>query len=191
MKQLLLDNRKDVIAAAVLLAIALCLHLFIGLPRHRQNLASSQRMKGLDAQIQQASVSVNEMTALLDSDSTVSEMYDQSTDEILPDLFDAIADQGRLHGVEIVSMTPGGIQRMSIQGTGPLQVNAEATHIHVEVVATARYRSLGEYLRSLEQIPILVAVRDLRVERAPNSSLVRANFTIETYSVRTIDAQAK
>ena len=142
-------------------------------------------------QIQQASVSVNEMTALLESDSTVSDMYDQTKDEILPDLFDAIATQGKKHGVEIISMTPGGIERMSIQGTGPLQVNAEASHIEVTVVATARFRSLGEYLESLETIPILVAVRDLRVERASTSSLIRATFKIETYSVRTLDAQAQ
>jgi len=183
------DNRLEFIVAGAAVLLAVVVQVAVVLPEARRNREARDVLRALDAQIEQSSIVVNDMTTLIETDSTGNDVYDRPDDAILPDLLDAIAQQGRRHNVEILSMKPDKFERTVIPAQGPLQTDAESTRLVVRVTVRSRYRNLGEHLRSLENIPILIAVRDLKVFRVSGKSpTVRATFQIETWTVKTRDA---
>ncbi len=104
-------------------------------------------------------------------------------DEILPKLLSVLAEKGRTHDVKIVSMKPDKMEDAPITGDGGISVRSRKLSINVR--AQAGYRSFGEYFESLENIPILIAVRGLKiVKRDPGSRLLDAEFLIETYALQ-------
>jgi|GEM_PF-2587873 len=182
-------NRTDVTITAVFVGLAIAVHALFVVPGNRRNRKTRVALRVLDSRIESSSMAVNNMTRLIGTDSTGSDLYDRVDGNILPDLLDAIAQQGRLHGVEIVSMRPSRLERTVLPAQGPLKHDAESTRLVVHVTARSRYRDLGEYLIALERIDILVAVRNLKIYRVSgHSPVVRASFEIETWVVKTKDA---
>jgi Tfp pilus assembly protein PilO len=190
--ELLQANKKQIIVTALVVAASLAGHFLFAHPKIEASKRNREQIRTLDEAIQRSSLAMGEMTQLFSSASDLENVSVQSDEEILPALLASIAAQGENHGVEIVSMKPTAIERVELEGGALQEFQAESTRLVVSVTVEAGYHALGKYLESLESIPVLVAVRNLRITRKEGAVvLVSASFDIETYSIRTDHAQAQ
>jgi Tfp pilus assembly protein PilO len=90
-------------------------------------------------------------------------------------------------------MKPAATERVALDASDLGDFQVESMRLVVSVTVKARYRALGDYLNSLETIPVLVAVRNLSIRRDADSrtALLTASFDIETYSIRTENAKTQ
>jgi Tfp pilus assembly protein PilO len=186
-------NKRELLITAVIVVTAVAGFLVAAQPKFEKVSEGNERIRTMDATIQAHSLAVDEMTSLFDSASDLDDFTIQTDAEILPALLECIASKGELHGVEILSMNPSRTVRTELGSVIPGDFGVESTKLTVSVTVRARYRALGDYLNSLESIPVMVAVRNLSIQRdkQARSGVLIAGFDIETYSLRTENAQTQ
>jgi Tfp pilus assembly protein PilO len=191
--ELIKANKKEFVITTVVVITAVAGFFVAAQPKFAKVSEGKQRIRTMDATIQAYSLAVDEMTTLFETASDLEDFEIESDEEILPALLECIASTGEQHGVEILSMKPSRTVHAELGAVLPGDFKVESTRLTVSVTVRARYRALGDYLKSLESISVMVAVRNLSIRRdkqSPSAVLI-ADFDIETYSLRTENAQTQ
>ncbi len=191
MKWFLQTYRRDLIGFAAVVAVSAASYLLLGLPASKRAQRDSATAKALETQLASGADELTSMTTLISAvESDLPVVVGHG--DVLPILLGAISELGERYGIEIVSVRPQTSQLVDLATLSENALRGTATRVSVAVVVKARYHALGGYLKSLGGIPILVAVRDLDLEKAESAaSSIVAGFVIETYVIESENAQAQ
>jgi Tfp pilus assembly protein PilO len=185
MKNYLRNHRREWIAAVVLVAAAVAVELTMIMPKRQATSKLRARLKTVKAQVEQGTSALDEFVELAGEDQSTPDFIIGPEAEILPRLLESIAALGKKHNLEILSLKPQKIDLVELPVDDQYGYQAETKRLYIVMRVKATYRDLGDYFEELETIPILVAVRGLKLKKENEASpLLLADFTIETYSIK-------
>lgn len=178
-------DRKEVILTSVIVAAALLFQAFFVVPKRRTVREMDKKIAALNSEIDNRLRTLREIEEMLDEGKVVEDFMIDAEEEILPKLLELLAELGKKHDLEIVSLKPRALSNTAQPAEGGSAEVVESKKLLIEMAVRARYRDLGGYFKDLESIPILVAVRKLRIKKEdPRDDLLVAEFLIETYSLK-------
>jgi Tfp pilus assembly protein PilO len=165
----------------VILVLAAVFFFVAALPQARDLSKERKKLKAMQAEIASHTEEMRKMEDLLATAESQKEFVIGDEDEILPELLKLLAREGERHRVRIISMKPGDVERNVVNSEG---INMISTKLRIEVKARGGFVNIGEYLKALEEMPILVAVRTMRIAKEQEGSrMLDADLVIETYAL--------
>lgn len=188
MRQSAISRRELFFNCAVVVASAL-FSLLVVFPRRGQIARKNERIRAISTEIDERMRELKDLEGALGREAALEEFQVGREEDLIPRLLEFLARLGSRHRLEIVSLKP--MPQVEISLPPSEGIDVQAKKIEIKVVVRAGYRELGSYLEDLEKIPVLVALRGLRIVKdEPGSRLLRGEFVIETYLLRAYEKKA-
>jgi Tfp pilus assembly protein PilO len=185
MKTFFQKNRREWIITAIVVTVAVAVELLVVMPKKKATQKIRGRIVAVKSQVEQSAFALEEFVKMSSEDKSTPDLIIGPEEDILPQLLESISELGEKHNLEILSLKPQKIQLVKLPADEQYGFEAETKRLHIVMKVKATYRDLGNYFKALEAIPILVAVRGLKLKKEhEGSTLLFADFTIETYSIK-------
>lgn len=152
------------------IGVLILLHIFVGrtILKHANKLRQEFNLKQAKLQESEALVRSfpNPQKAIEDIEKKTQELKDKGgvTPRQIPRLIQLLAHPASAHNLNIISIKPRDDVKSSAENL-PAGVNK----VYIEVVVSGSYQSIGEYIKTLSELPVAFTTEQLSIEKREES----------------------